>query len=110
MAKKPKKPKGAAVPSQAAARPFTPLQVYNAFPGTDSGPVPPEEGEDFDTYYARIRDKPNFDRLFEFVLDHLCGNYNDTREECESDLDMAIDDLVAVKSALFADQGRRRHR
>jgi hypothetical protein len=64
MAKKPKKSKRAAGSPQAAARPFTPLQVYNAFPDTDLlCPVPPEEGEDLDTYFARIRDVPGLDSL-----------------------------------------------
>ncbi len=107
MANNRKKPIGATGSPQAAARLFTPLQVYNAFPDIDSMcVVPPEEGEDRDTYFARIRGVAGVDTLFKFVVDHLCGHYHDNLDDCESDLDSAIDDLMTVKAALFASQSR----
>ncbi len=116
MASKRKKPKGAAVPSQAAAKSpkpamkkslkraerkggITPLQVVAAFPDNDLECAnPPEKSESFDEYYDRIRDDGGVGLQIKLAIARFCGAEEPEFEEC---LDTDISDLIAAKAALF---------
>lgn len=83
---------------------MTPRQVFDAFPDTDLlCPEPPKEGETGRAYYARIRDDLLVDSLFKFVIGQLVAD--DSADEFASNVDDAINDLMAVKMAANAVAG-----
>jgi hypothetical protein len=80
----------------------TPLELYEAYPGSDLIPLPAPVIEDTFDYYINVigkRDITNCgDTLYAFLLFELGGA--DTRAEAVRRVTEAIEQLEAVKAAI----------
>jgi hypothetical protein len=78
----------------------TPLDVWNAYPGSDLLPIdPPEEYENFKEYTKRVEDDFDAcgDTLFAFIM-RECSSSDGHPLEVSSLMHRALCDLAAVRS------------